>query len=378
MGSFKKVLIGLIVLIALVAVFGYSFLNKNTSKTSSGDNQVVIGSVLPLTGEQAVYGEGIKNAINLAIEQSGAKVKVIFEDDHGCVPADAVSAARKLISIDKVKSIVGAFCSGATLAILPVSEANKVLVISGSATSKHLTGAGHYFFRTIASDADMSKMIAKYAYAKGYKKGAVIFDSSQDAVVSQKDDVEKTFKGLGGQIVNEESYIKGNDKDFRSQLTQIWSVKPDVIFVGATPQALALILQQARTLGITSLFVATDTSEGTQEVVDLAGKLTDGLVFPFAPTPSGKEYTDFVASYKSKYGQEPPAYAAEGYDATTLLLKAIIASKDGTSDTIKSQLQRIGQGFAGASGLISFEANGDVQKPEAVMMFKDGKPIKAE
>lgn len=377
MGNFKKILVGLIIVIVLSVVLGYSLRNKSTNNSSSG-NQIVIGSVLPLTGEQATYGVGIKNAINLAIDQSGAKVKAIFEDDHGCVPADAVSAAQKLISIDKVKSIVGAFCSGATLAILPVSESNKVILISGSATSKNLTGAGHYFFRTIASDADGSKTIAKYAYTKGYKKGAVIFDSSQDAAVSQKDDVEKAFKGLGGQIVVEESYIKGTDKDFRSQLTQIWSVKPDVIFVGATPQALALILQQARTLGITSAFVATDTSEGTQELVDLVGKLADGLVFPFAPTPSGKEYTDFIASYKSKYGQEPPAYAAEGYDATTLLLKAIIASKDGTSDSIKSQLQRIGQGFAGASGLISFEANGDVQKPGAVMMFKGGKPIKAE
>ena len=375
--NFKNIVIVLIAVIALVAVIGYLLRNKSLNNLSSG-NSIVIGSVLPLTGEQAVYGEGIKNAINLAVDQSGAKVKVIFEDDHGCVQADAVSAAQKLISIDKVKSIVGAFCSGATLAILPVTEKNKVILISQSATSKNLTGAGHYFFRTIASDADMSKTIAKYAYDKGYVKGAVIFDSSQDAVVSQKDDVEKTFVTLGGQIVSEESYIKGNDKDFRSQLTKIWSAKPDVIFVGATPDALALILKQARTLGITSIFVGTDTSEGTQQVVDLAGKLSDGLVFPFAPTPSGKEYNDFIKSYKDKYGQEPPAYAAEGYDAMTLLIKAVLASKGGTSDDIKSKLQQIGQGFAGASGVISFESNGDVQKPEEVMVFKDGKPVKAE
>ncbi|HKC04553.1 MAG TPA: ABC transporter substrate-binding protein [Patescibacteria group bacterium] len=369
----RKIFITLFVVVALLGIILYQ-----RNKTSSNGNSILIGSVLPLTGEQAVYGEGIKNAINLAIDQSGTDVKVIFEDDHGCVAADAVSAAQKLVSIDKVKNIVGAFCSGATLGILPVSEAGKVILISPSATSKNLTGKGHYFFRTIASDAEQSKAIAKYAFDKGYKKGAMLFDSSQDAAVSQKDDVKKTFVSLGGQVVVEESYIKGNDKDFRSQLTKIWSAKPGAIFVGATPEALALILKQARSLGITSVFVATDTSEGTRQVVDLAGKLSDGLIFPFSPTPSGKQYTDFVSSYKSRYGKEPSAYSAEGYDAMTLLLKAVLASNGGTSDDVKSQLLKIGQNYAGASGVISFNSNGDVQKPEVIMMFKDGKPVKAE
>lgn len=305
-------------------------------------------------------------------------MKVIFEDDQGCTPADAASAAQKLVSIDKVKSIVGAFCSGSSLAILPITDPNKVIIISPSATSKNLTGKGHYFFRTIASDVDRSKAIAKYAYDKGYKKGAVLFSTSQDALVSQKDDVEKTFTSLGGQIVDEESYVSSSETDFRSQLTKIWSTKPNVIFLGTTPVTLALILKQAKSLGITSVFIATDTSDGSQQVVDLAGKFADGLVFPFDPTPSGKEYANFIAAYKAKYGQAPLAYAAEGYDATTLLIKAILASKNGTSDDVKSQLLRIGQGYNGASGVISFTTNGDVQKPEAIMMFKDGKPVKAE
>lgn len=376
MENLKKVLIGLIVVAVFVIVLGYLFYKKDTDKLSS--TPIVIGSVLPLTGDFAVYGEGIKNAINLAIDRNDVNAKVIFEDDHGCVPADAVSAAQKLINIDKVKSIVGAFCSGSTLGILPISDANKVILISPSATSKSLSGKGLYFFRTVASDADKSKAVAKYSYGKGYKKGALFFNASQDAAVSQKDDVKKTFEEMGGQIVAEESYISDNNKDFRSQLTKIWSFKPDVIFVGTAPDALALILKQARSLGITSIFVATDTTGGTQQVVDLSGKLSEGLVFPFAPTSSGKEYTDFVISYKSKYGKEPPAYAAEGYDAMTLLLKAVLASKDKTSESIKGQLRLIGHGYAGASGVISFDSKGDVQKPIAVMMFKDGKAIKAE
>jgi len=380
MNNVKKVVISIVLVIALTAVIGYTIRNKSVSKPpSSESNPIVIGSILPLTGDYlSVYGVSIKNAINLAADESGANVKVIFEDEHGCTPADAVSAAQKLISIDKVKNIVGTMCSGSSLAILPISEENKVVVISPSATSKNLTGKGQYFLRTIASDADNSKALAKYASEKGYKKGAILVNSAQDSLVSQKDDIKTTFVDLGGQLVAEESYIASSNKDFRSQLTKIWSSKPDVIFVSALPDDLALILKQANTLGITSVIIDTDTSAGTQQLIDLAGKLSNGLIFPFNPVPTNKQYTDFVTAYKSKYGEDPSAYAAEGYDAMALMIKAILASKNGASDDVKKQLLQIGQGYEGASGVISFGSNGDVEKPINIMMYEDGKPIKAE
>jgi len=374
MSKNTKVIIGIIIVVAIVLI-GYLIYKPGTPTTNE---PIKIGVVLPLTGDLATYAEGVRNAINLAVENSGSKdkIQVIVEDDHGCLPPDAVSAVQKLINLDKVKAIVGSLCTGATLAMAPITEQNKVIIIAPSATGKNLTNAGGYVFRTIASDVDKSIAVAKYAYSKGFRRAALLYDSSQDALVSQRDDVKTTFTGLGGQIAIEESFIS-SDKDLRTQLNKIKNSNADMIFLSAVPDSVGLALKQARTLGINTQFISTDTSGGTKPVVDIAGSSAEGLIFPFATTPSNKEYIDFINNYKSKYGIEPSAYAAEGYDAAMILIKAMFAS-NGTADSIKDQLFKIGKNYYGASGVITFDQNGDVQKPMVIKTVKDGQFIEVQ
>ena len=363
--------------VALIVIIGGYFVYKDSSQPASTE-PIKIGAILPLTGDLATYGEGIKNAANLAIENSGMKdkIQIIFEDDQTCTPTNDVSAAQKLINLDKVNGIVGPICSGSTLAVAPITEQNKLTIISPVATSKSITNAGNYIFRTIASDADKSIAVTKYAYKKGYKKAALFYDAAQDAMVQQKADTKETFVGLGGAIVADQSYKTG-DKDFRTQLTKIKQSDADVIFIGGVPKEAALAIKQARELGIKLPFIATETSLGTQDVIDVAGSAADGLVFPFSTTPDNKESKDFIADYKAKYGQEPPAYAAEGYDATMLLIKAI-AKSDRTPEDIQKQLFKVGNNYYGASGLITFDKNGDVQKPMIIKMIKNDQFINAD
>lgn len=371
MDKTAKIIIGLIVIVVLVWA-GYSLTKPREIAP------IKIGAILPLTGDLATYAEGMRNAINLAVENSGMKdkVQVIFEDDHGCLPTDAVSAVQKLINLDKVDGILGTMCTGSTLAIAPITEQNKIIVIAPSATGKNLSTAGDYVYRVIASDVDKSIAVAKYAYGKEYRKAALLFDSGQDALVSQRDDVKKTFSDLGGQIAIEESFIS-KDKDLRSQLSKIKNADPEIIFVGAMPDTLGLILKQAKDLGIKSVFISTDTSGGTQPVIDIAGDATNGLIFPFATTPDNKEYAAFINIYKTKYGQEPPAYAAEGYDAAMLLVKSLAIS-DRTAEKIKNELQTTGQNYYGASGIITFDENGDVQKPMIIKAIQNGQFVEIQ
>lgn len=371
MDKTAKIIIGLIVIVVLVWA-GYSLTKPREIAP------IKIGAILPLTGDLAAYAEGIKNATNLAVENSGLqdKIQIIFEDDHGCLPADSVSAVQKLINLDKVDGILGTMCTGSTLAIAPITEQNKVIVIAPSATGKNLSTAGDYVFRTIASDADKSIAVAKYAYGKGYRKAALLFDSAQDALVSQRDDVKTVFTNLGGQIAIEESFVS-KDKDIRTQLSKIKNVNVDVIFVGAMPDTLGLILKQAKDLGIKSVFISTDTSGGTQPVIDIAGNAAEGFIFPFATTPDNKENADFINSYKAKYGIEPPAYAAEGYDAAMLLIKSLAISER-TPENIKNELQTIGQNYYGASGIITFDKNGDIQKPMIIKTIQNGQFVEIQ
>ncbi len=369
----NKKLITAIIIVAIIIIGGYFLLSKPVSS-----EPIKIGAILPLTGDLATYAEGMRNAINLAVENSGMqdKIQVIFEDDHGCLPTDAVSAVQKLINLDKIDALIGTVCTGSTLAVAPITEQKKMILLSPSSSSKSITNAGNYVYRVIASDADKSVAVAKYAYDKGYKKAALIFDTANDAFVQQKEDVRETFIQQGGQIVADESFIT-TDKDFRSQLTKIKQSDAEVIFIGALPKEGSLVIKQAKDLGIKSIFVATETSLGTQDTIDIAGTAANGLIFPFATTPDNKEHNDFINAYKAKYGIEPPAYAAEGYDAAMLLIKSL-AINDRTPENVKNELQAIGQNYYGASGIITFDENGDVQKPMIIKTIKDGQFVEVQ
>src|SRR3989338_8967946 len=141
---------------------------------------VKIGVVVPLTGNKAAYGIPLRRAAELALEEinmgggiAGKPLEAVWEDGK-CEAKDATAAAQKLINVDGVKIIFGGVCSSETLAMAPLTEAAKVLVVSPSATSPDITAAGDYIFRTAPSDAAAGSVAAEYASTKmGAKKGAV-------------------------------------------------------------------------------------------------------------------------------------------------------------------------------------------------------------
>lgn len=372
----SKIIVGVIAIVFLVFI-GYGLMKKHQPSINSGQKtafqRVNVGAVLALTGELATYAEGEKNGIKLAIEKNNFqdKINLAVEDDHTCTPADAVSAAQKLITVDNVVGIIGATCTGSTLAMTSITGKSQVVVISPSATGKNITTAGDYVFRTIASDADKNIAIAKYAYGKGYRKAAFLADESQDALATQKDDTRSAFLEEGGTSAVEEIFVS-TDKDLRSQLAKIKNSDADVIFVSATPETLGIILKQANAIGVKLPFIATDTSGGTQPVIDIAGSLAEGLIFPSAITPDNKESKQFAEDYKKKFGIEPNIYAAEAYDAASLLIRSILES-DGSKNQIKNKLFEIGNNYPGASGIITFDKNGDVQKQMLIETIRNGK-----
>ena len=105
---------------------------------------------LPLTGPAAKYR--VHESALIAVEEinssggvNGKMIELIMEDGK-CDGATAARAAQKLISIDKVKIILGGHCSTETLAIAPLAERNKVLLLASTSSSPAISGAGEYIF----------------------------------------------------------------------------------------------------------------------------------------------------------------------------------------------------------------------------------------
>ena len=132
-----KAIVWLIVIVVVIWA-GWALLDK-APEAEAGP--IMIGFIGPLTGDAAAYGEPERDVVALAVEEinaaggiNGRQISVIYEDGK-CDGTASASAAQKLVNVDKVKVIIGGFCSGETLGAAPIAEQNKVILISPSSTS---------------------------------------------------------------------------------------------------------------------------------------------------------------------------------------------------------------------------------------------------
>jgi len=373
MSKTSKIIIGIIVVIIVIGGIWYGM-----SRKPKEEEVIKIGIVLPLTGELASIGEGQKNAIEIGLlEFKDIDVQLIIEDDHGCQPKDAITAIQKLINIDKVKVIIGSTCSGPTLAMAPVAEENKIVLISPSASSPSITNAGDYVFRVYPADDLPCIVLAKFAFERlKLDKAAILIDSASDASVQEKNYVKDEFVKLGGEIVIEESF-KTKDTDFRTQLLKIKNSEAKIVFFSAFPTETGLFLKQAKELGLEIPFISLDAVVENPDVIEIAEEAAEGLIYTYPARPSNKERFNYITKYKEKYGNKPPSYSAEAYDSIMLVVKAIKESNK-TKEDIKNKLYQVGQHYMGASGEITFDENGDVQKDFTLKTIKNGQFVPYE
>jgi branched-chain amino acid transport system substrate-binding protein len=353
-------------------------LSSCTQPTSQPPSEVKIGVLFPMTGDAASYGEKGKKAIELATEEinakGGVKVTAIFEDSRA-EPKTGVTAAQKLISVDKTPIIVGDVVSSVTLAIAPIAEKAQVVVIAPTSSAPAITNAGKYIYRVWPSDLIEGTKIAELAAEKGFKNVAILH-LNNDYGSSIADIFKKTLETKGGKVTLNEGYL---DKatDFRAALTKIAGLKPDAIYVAGYFADTSRILKQSKELGIKSQFLGTTAIEDP-EFLKLAGNTAEGMIYPLAtgfdPTIIKTPKVEaFVSAYKKKYNTEPGWVEAHSYDAFMLAYKsATSTNSQATGTTIQTYLDS-NQDYEGVTGKIAFDKNGDVLKPVVFKTIKNGK-----
>lgn len=341
-----------------------------------------IGALLPLTGDAAQWGAEPQKAIQMAIDEinlaggiKGKKLRAIFEDTQAS-PKLATSALNKLITTDKIQVVIGPISSSEMLAIAPIANSNKVVLVSPSATNNAITNSGDYIFRVINSDVIEGSAMATVIYKEfQHKKGAILATNSA-GVVGIGDIFEKTFTSLGGQIL---IYEKADEKsvDYKSILAKIKAAKPDFVYAIAYPKETGIMIKQIREVGFTGAIFSSQPAEDPQ-VVDIAGNAVDGVVYSTTTLTSevlGVPYEKFVEKFKEKYSKAPGSFATESYDALNIIAK-VLSEVDENGTKIKDSLYSV-KGYKGVSGEISFDQNGDVNKPIVIKKYsgKTSQPI---
>lgn len=347
-----------------------------TSGEANGDT-LKIGLAAPLTGASAQDGESIKKGAELAIKLAneaggidGKKLALAAEDDKGD-PKEATTVANKLASNKSILAVVGHFNSSATLAGAPVYNKSKVVEISPGSSSPKVSEAGEYTFRVITTDAFQGDYMAKWTKEEGFKKVAILYEQT-DYGVGLEEVYRKAAEANGIQIVASEAYTAGQTKDFAAILTKVKEQQPDALFIGGLYNEAAIIAKQSKQLGLTVPFLGVD-GLFSDALIKLGGDAVEGFLLPgfFNVDSEIKETKDFVEAYKEAYNESPGTYAAYAFDATNILIEAIKAN-GADREKVKEYLTTL-KGYQGATGVHTFDENGDVLKDPEKLVVKDGK-----
>jgi branched-chain amino acid transport system substrate-binding protein len=387
----------LIALIGIVALFGAA----GCAKKAAGDS-IKIGVFEPLTGPNAAGGaqevEGIELAAKLrpTVNVAGKTYKVdIVLLDNKSDKVEAANAVQRLID-QGAQLILGSWGSSLSIAAGGIVKDSQVPAIGISCTNPLVTKDNDWYFRICFIDPFQGAALADYAYNKmNAKTACIVQEVSNDYSVGLAKYFIADFTKLGGKILCITNYNTG-DQDFNAQLSQVKSMNPDVVFAPGNFTESALLIQQARQLGMeTTPFLGGDTwdtpiflTAGKEQVV--GATLSS---FFDASEPINDASKTFVQKYKEmrdelphhqKVGDIddsiPSANTALGFDVYNFALDAFqragtITDEQRLRDTIAKT-----KGWQGVTGVTTLDANGDATKdvyfktvaegPDGALSFK--------
>ncbi|HIU47461.1 MAG TPA: ABC transporter substrate-binding protein [Candidatus Fimadaptatus faecigallinarum] len=342
----------------------------------SADSETIrIGGLAPLTGNVAVYGVATQRGVDLYVEQInaaggvlGKQVEMVWYDEKGDA-AEAVNAYNRLVG--DVVALIGDVTSKPTIAVAELAALDNMPMISATATAYDVTTPGENIFRACFLDPYQGNTMAVYATQKlGKKNAAVIYNIADDYSTGLAESFKSKFEELGGTVVAYEAY-GASDIDFKSQLTNIASKNPDVIFMPDYYNIVAMIAKQAREAGLDMTFLGADGWDGLLTVVD-DPSILDGCYFcnHYSTDDPDENVQNFLASYTEKYNETPVSFSALGYDAAKILFTAI--ENAGSTDAQAIVDAMAATDIDGVTGHIIYDEHRDPQKDVAMITFEGG------
>lgn len=310
-------------------------------------DSVKVGVLLPLTGEQAKFGEIEKRSFEMAAEEinakggvNGKKIELLFEDDTG-KPDVGRSATEKLISQEKVPIITGGYSSSVTAASTAVAQQFKVpfLVTTGSADK--ITESGYdYVFRINPPASEYPAAVVTFLQEVVKPKTAVIlFENSlfgQSSSKSFEEDCEK----LGIKVLTKEGYNKGAI-DFKPLLTKVKAMNPDLVYMVSYVMDAALMMRQAKELDFNAkLFIGGGAGFTLPEFQKNAGDAAEyvysaTLWVETVPYPGAMDY---YKKYQKKFKEDTEYHGAEAYASMYVVADALKRAKSITPKDVRNAL----------------------------------------
>lgn len=357
-----------------------------TDKKSEGGADVFkIGSIGPVTGGNAIYGEAVRNGAELAVNEinesggiNGVKIEFNFQDDEND-PEKAVNAYNTLKDWG-MQALLGTVTSAPCVAVGNEAQADNMFLLTPSGTAVECVQYDNAF-RVCFSDPMQGLECAKYISDNALaKKVAVIYDSSDVYSTGIYNSFAAEAKKDGLDIVAAEAFTAESKTDFSVQLQKAKDAGAELVFLPFYYSEAALVLQQAAGMNYAPIFFGCDGMDGILGVDGFDPANAQNLMFlsPFTPTSTDEMVVEFVKNFEEEFGHTPIQFAADAYDGV-YALKAAMEKAEVTPDmsasdicdALRGAMTEITINGVTAKNL-TWEASGEPSKEPMVVKIENG------
>lgn len=336
-------------------------------------------------GDLTLFGNSSERAIVFAVEDYGSihgfEVELGVGRDDMCSPEGGMITGSMVVAEGNVAGVIGTNCSAAAAEASPLITSAGLVLISPSNSAPALTsdlagneGASHFpgYYRTAHNDLIQGEAVAQFLSGRGLNSAAVIHDGGT-YTLGLATSFSNAFQRQGG-VITGLWEVDRKEEDMVPVLTEIAETRPDALFFPIFFPTGGFLVSQAAGMPafsevvfaagdglLNDQFMSLPESEGTF-ISGPDARLGDNI-----NQSTGWSAADRRARLEESEGQ-PPAntFWGHAYDATTLLLDAIVAASHIGSDDalvidragIREYLDNL-SGFEGMSGVLSCDAFGD-------------------
>jgi len=361
---------------------------------SGEQDSVMLGAAVSLTGKYSVNGKNTKDGYDLAIkrinEMGGVKVglkayklKITYYDDES-TPARGAQLAERLISQDGVKYLLGAYSSGLTKAIAPITEKYKVPHVEGNGAARELFTQGYRYLFAVLSTSDYYlrdavNLAAEVAKEKGRDpktlKIAMAFENDPFSL-DVRDGILEDVKRHGMQVVADDK-LPPDLNDMAATLTKVRALKPDALLVSGHEKGATLVVRQTSEMKIDVPIVAT-THCDSAKIAENMGRLAEGVLCA-SQWDRKLSYKDkwfgsadeYAKRFEKEFKYPAPYQAAES--TASVLVFADAFQRAGTLDPEKVRDAIASTDLMTFYGPIKFDSTGkNVAKPMVLYQVRGG------
>lgn len=316
---------------------------------AQGSEEIRMGTLCPITKAGSIFGPGMQKAMEYAAADinalggilGGRKIR-LFSEDSQSEPDAAVRAAKKLIEINHVETVLGTWSSGVTMAIAPIVMQGKVvnMNVSGTTDLRDMK-KDDWIWPVGGSNISYGNMMGTYAVKQGYKKASFLaFNNPSGLTLGEE--FKRVFEKAGGTC--EVIVYNPNQPSYRAELTRALASKPEVIALGSYLPDTTILLKEWYVMDQPVKWIGPIWAVSPALIQAVGKEASEGIVSIGAvPNIDSPAYARFQERYEAEMKQKVLAnpFAAVAYDMLVTCALAMEAAGSSKAEDFRKKIREV-------------------------------------